>query len=146
DVELRAEMGTVWRNLGLAHRRLKAPAEARAAYREAEAVLARLAEDFPGVPRYQSELAESLMGLFQAMDDGSDAGEGLRAIERAVRHGRTAHDLDRRSPAYRRQLCGYLFSWASFLAERGDHRGACAAAAEMAGCGSEKWDFRLAAG
>jgi eukaryotic-like serine/threonine-protein kinase len=144
DVGLRAEMGTVWRNLGLAHRRQKALADARAAYREAEAVFARLAEDFPAVPRYHSELAETLTGLFLVLDD-SDAEEGRRAVERAAHHGRTAHALDRRSPAYRRQLCGYLFAWASFLAERGDHRGAFAAAAEMAGCASEEKDFRLAA-
>jgi tetratricopeptide (TPR) repeat protein len=145
DPELRAPTATVWRNLARAYRRKRNLAAARDAYRPAQAVLAQLTLDFPGIPLYHSELAETLQGLYLALDESDLETEGPRVLGEAVRHGREAHRLDDRSPVYRHKLCGYLFSWGGLQVDLGNHRTAFAAAVEMAEAGSEGPDFFLAA-
>jgi serine/threonine-protein kinase len=69
DPDLEAERGLAFHRLAFLEAELSQRNEARAAYEEAVTVFARLAADFPDVPRYRQDLALSHSNLGKLLSD-----------------------------------------------------------------------------
>src|SRR5262249_50566108 len=146
DVKLRAGFGTTYRNLAKTHRRKGNLFEARKAYRRAQEVHERLVDDFPRLPVYHKELAETLQGLFLALEDSTPVTEARPGIERAVRHAAKAHQLDPKAGDCRVALASSLFNLARLLLSQRDHREAFPRVVRFGEVAEWPMDFVSAAG
>ena len=92
DPGLRQDRGRAHLRMGDVLRKLGRHAEAEAAYREAIAILGRLAQDQPGVPEHRDHLAEATyrLGSEQATRTGSAALEEADRLFRQAAAGQEA--------------------------------------------------------
>jgi tetratricopeptide (TPR) repeat protein len=100
----RHDLAAGWNRLGIHLARGKRFADAAAAFREALAVLDRLAEEFPGRAGYRGNAGDTLVNLALTARDLGDAAEARRLWERAAGEFRAALDLDPSSQEYRDKL------------------------------------------
>jgi hypothetical protein len=91
-----------------------------------------LAADFPGVPDYQADLANTLEALAELARGRKDCTAARRLLEEAEPHLRKALEANPRDPVYRAVFCDIRRELAATLLELGEHAGAAEAAADLA--------------
>jgi tetratricopeptide (TPR) repeat protein len=130
--EYRRELARGYNNLGNLRQAAGDPRGAEQGARDALAVYEGLARDFPDDPSCQSGLGVALGNLALRVIDRGEPAEAADLQRRALRHHRAAFAFNPDHPDYRRLLRTDCLHHARLLLTLNDHRGAAAAAREVA--------------
>jgi tetratricopeptide (TPR) repeat protein len=102
--DYRRQLAATRRNLGILRTMSNRPKEAEEAFRSAVGELDRLVTEYPKVPEYQSALGVAQDVLAALLSMGQKWGECRPLLEQAIRHQRTALELQPQNQDYRRFL------------------------------------------
>jgi tetratricopeptide (TPR) repeat protein len=91
-----------------------------------------LAEKFPMVPNYRSELGGTLSNLAMVRINQGDLAEAQQLVERAIPHQRAALKVNPRNPVYRQFLSNHYAVLADVRVRRGLYPAAAESALELA--------------
>jgi WD40 repeat protein/tetratricopeptide (TPR) repeat protein len=123
--------GVTLNNLGILRSRAGDTAGAEKLFREAAAVRARLADEFPVNPEYASDLGRSLEWLGGMLRERNQPDESVRVFREAVRRQAAAVGLRPKDRLYRELCCKHQAQLAETLLRMGRAVEAAAATREL---------------
>jgi serine/threonine protein kinase len=127
------QVGATHNHLGNFYRDTKQPEKAAAAFAEAQKAYEPLAENFPTVPNYRSELGGVLSNLAMLRISDDKPAEAEPLLVRAIANQRAALAANPKNPTYREFLSNHYAVLADAQVRQGQHRAATASALTMTG-------------
>ena len=133
DPSYQRQVASAHNHLGNFYRDTKHPEKAAAAFTEAQKVYEPLAENFPTVPNYRSELGGVLNNLAMLRINENRLAEAEPLLVRAIANQRAALKANPKSPHYREFLSNHYAVLADAQVRQGQHRTATESAVAMSG-------------